>query len=144
MVNAQSSGSSIGTVIGAVFGAIACLICFVPFIIICLVRCCTAQNDRAVILRAQQGTRELSTTPSYALQQPHHNNSLSSEVTHNLENGVLHSTVPYTLESELQNSPPPTYSVSSRYPVYINEPSLNELTSHGEEPAQELPPPYGP
>ena len=144
MVNAQSSGSSIGTVIGAVFGAIACLICFVPFIIICLVRCCTAQNDRAVILRAQQGTRELSTTPSYALQQPHHDNSLSSEVTHNLENGVLLSTVPYTLESELQNSPPPTYSVSSRYPVYINEPSLNELTSHGEEPAQELPPPYGP
>jgi len=143
MVNAQLRGSSIGTVIASIFGGIACLICLLGGLMICLIWCCKAQNDRAVILRAQQGTRELS-TPSYALQQPHHNNSLSSEVTHNLENGVLHSTVPYTLESELQNSPPPTYSVSSRYPVYINEPSLNELTSHGEEPAQELPPPYGP
>ena len=36
-----------------------------------------------------------------------------------LENGVLHSTIPYTLESELQNVPPPTYSISSRHPVYI-------------------------
>jgi len=99
-------------------------------------------SDRTMTLRAQQGTQEPSTTPSYALQQPHHTfHSLSSEATHTLENSVLHSTAPHPLDSELQNASPPTYSASSQYPVYIDKGLQSQSTSSGDE---ELPPPYIP
>ena len=97
--------------------------------------------QRAMTLRAQRGIQEPSTAQSCAFQQPHHIHSLSSEATHTLENSVLHSTAPRPLDSELQNTSPPTYSASSQYPVYIDKGLQSQSTSPGDE---ELPPPYIP
>ena len=150
---ARAPGLNTASIVGIGVGLASTVVILVVLCTIFLVRYRANQRVRAaltnrvVMLRQQAAQQRLQEpTTTYTLQQPHHINSLSSEATRTSENGVLHPTVPYTLESELQNEPPPTYSVSSRYPVFINEASQNayESTSHGEEPAQELPPPYIP
>ena len=145
LVNAQARPLS-ATAIIAIVLCVAALFLLALMIIAFLIKYWTvlrkraAQNsERTMTLRAQQGTQEPSTTQSYALQQPHHNNSLNSEAMHTLENSVLHPTASHPLDSELQNTPPPTYSASSQYPVYIDKGSPSQSTSHGD-----FPPPYIP
>lgn len=139
LVNAQARLTSTASIIGiAVSVTIAASILLTLMIILILIKYWTVlrkraaqNNERAMMLRAQQGMQEPSTTLSFTLQQPHHR----SQPVHTWEDSVL----PTPPESELQCAPPPTYSASSKYPVYIEKGSQSQGTSHGD-----LPPPYIP